>query len=354
MVQAIFFTIIIKLFINLVLFSVASIQSVKNTFMHIKSLTITLSFVVFLLSCQKDKSSNSEYTVGKNRFTITVDGTEREYYVHVPAGYTNNSATPVVIMCHGGGQTGEQFYNISGWKEVGDSVNILTVFPTALIYCTNEDGVTANMTKWNSFPGGSAICPGVNQKDDVKFIKDMITAIKARFNVDAKRIYMVGFSNGGQFTATCSVEISDILAAAIASGGGGAFPRDTTCNPVRLLPSMLMFGNKDEKMIKGLGLPAGSSVPMGFTELYATYPYLYSAQPKPYINTFRLNTATYTVSGDTNSVVTADYVGLSGNPNNVFKMVELKGMDHEYPNGLNYPLRGAVYHWAWFKQYSLP
>ncbi len=322
--------------------------------MHIKSLTITLSFVVFLLSCQKDKSSNSEYTVGKNRFTITVDGTEREYYVHVPAGYTNNSATPVVIMCHGGGQTGEQFYNISGWKEVGDSVNILTVFPTALIYCTNEDGVTANMTKWNSFPGGSAICPGVNQKDDVKFIKDMITAIKARFNVDAKRIYMVGFSNGGQFTATCSVEISDILAAAIASGGGGAFPRDTTCNPVRLLPSMLMFGNKDEKMIKGLGLPAGSSVPMGFTELYATYPYLYSAQPKPYINTFRLNTATYTVSGDTNSVVTADYVGLSGNPNNVFKMVELKGMDHEYPNGLNYPLRGAVYHWAWFKQYSLP
>lgn len=324
---------------------------------------ITATLIAFtLLSCQKEDSitpvngsgTSSGYVKGKNRFTITVDGVEREYYVHVPAGYTNNLVTPVVIMCHGGGQTGEQFYNISGWKEVGDSVNILTVFPTALTYCTTDDGIIANRTKWNSFPGGSDFCPGVTPKDDIKFMKEMITAMKARFKVDEKRIYMVGFSNGGQFTATCSVEISDILAAAIASGGGGAFPRDTTCNPVRLLPSMLMFGSKDGKMIKGLGLPAGSSVPMGFTQLYTAYPYLYGAQPKPYINTFRLNASSYTVSGDTNSVVMADYVGLSGNPNNVFRMVEVKGMDHEYPNGINYPLRGAVLHWAWFKQYSLP
>ncbi len=321
-----------------------------------KKIIFLISTIVSFYSCQKaaDESLNSLFSQGKNRFTITVDGVEREYYVHVPAGYKNSSPTPVVIMCHGGGQTGEQFYNISGWKEVGDSVNILTVFPTALTYCTTDDGVTANRTKWNTYPGGSDFCAGVTPKDDIKFIKEMIAALKARFYVDAKRIYMVGFSNGGQFTATCSVEISDILAAAIASGGGGAFPRDTTCNPVRLLPSMLMFGNKDGKMIKGLGLPAGSSVPMGFTQLYAAYPYLYSVQPKPYINTFRLNPTTYTVSGDTNSVVTADYAGLSGNPDNVFKMVEVKGMEHEYPNGINYPLRAAVIHWAWFKQFSLP
>lgn len=93
---------------------------------------------------------------------------------------------------------------------------------------------------------------------------------------------------------------------------------------------------------------------MGFDQLYSAYPFLYVAQPKTYIDNFRLDENDYTVSGDTNSVVVADYHGLSGQPNNVFKMVEVKGLEHEYPNGTNYPLSGAVFHWAWFRQYRLP
>ena len=257
-------------------------------------------------------------------------------------------------MFHGTGQTGELFYNISGWKEVGDSANILTVYPSSLTYCIIEDGVTEATTKWHSLPGGFAFCPDAKLKDDIKFIKQIISELKARYNVDSNRLYTVGFSNGGQFSATCAVQISDIIAAAISCGGGGSLPRDSTYTPVRLLPTMLMFGSKDGKMLKGLGLPTTAIVPMGFDKLYAAFPYLYAVQPKPYIKTFKLNEANYKVTGDTNSVVIADYVGLSGNSQNVFKMVEVKGLEHEYPNGKNYPLNGATYHWAWLKQYSLP
>ncbi len=312
--------------------------------------------IVLYNGCKKEESVNTPappgYVTGKNRFTITVDAVEREYYVHVPARYSGNTATPIVIMCHGTGQTGEQFYNISGWKEVGDSANILTAFPSSLSYCITEDGVTQTTPKWNSFPGGFAFCAGVTPKDDVKFMRQMIAELKTRFNVDSKRIYMAGFSNGGQFSATCAVQLSDIVAATVSCGGGGALPRDSTYTPLQLLPTMLMFGNKDEKMLRGLGLPPTGAVPMGFPQLYSVYPYLYLVQPKPFINTFRLDT-TYTLSGDTNSVAVASYAGRSG-PNNVFVMLEVKGLIHEYPNGVSHPMKAASVHWAWMKNYSLP
>lgn len=202
-------------------------------------------------------------------------------------------------------------------------------------------------------PGGD-FCPNAVLKDDLKFMRAMFADLGAKFKVDAKRIYTVGFSSGGQFSATCAVKLSDLIAAAVSCGGGGALPRDSVYKPVRLLPTMLFFGNMDEKMVKGLGLPVGGSVPMGFTQLYKDYPYLYAVQPKPYINTFQLKESSYTTNGDPNSAVVADYQGLSGRPDHVFKMVEVKGLEHEYPNGINHPMKAAVFHWAWFKQFSLP
>lgn len=323
-----------------------------NNLIH--KIIVVLPFVIFgICGCNKDNPSPN-FTTGKNNFTVTADGVVRDYVVHIPSVYTGQTKTPMVIMCHGSDQDGELFYKISGWKEVGDTLNIITVFPSSLEYCITEDGVSKTTTKWNSFPGGDPFCPGQDLKDDVEFMRQMISALESKYNIDSKRIYMVGFSSGGQFSATCAIEMSNILAAVVSCGGGGSIPRDSIYTPQRLLPVMLMFGNKDEKMVKKVGLTAGSSVPMGFDALYTAYPQLYAVQPKPYIDNFKLDEMSYSVSGDTNSVVVADYVGLSGNPNNVFKMAEVKGLEHEYPNGINYPVNGAIYHWNWFKNFTLP
>src|SRR5688572_8534058 len=85
-----------------------------------------------LNSCKNDGPISNPDTPGKKRFTIVADGKTREYYVHVPLGYNLKNAFPVVIMLHGSGGNGEKFYNISGWKEVGEVQNILTVFPSSL------------------------------------------------------------------------------------------------------------------------------------------------------------------------------------------------------------------------------
>ncbi|MFN8347796.1 MAG: PHB depolymerase family esterase [Spirosomataceae bacterium] len=316
---------------------------------------ISLNLIFLGFSCGKDNTvaTPGETVVkGKNRFTLTVDGAEREYYVHVPAGYTGNTPLPLVLMFHGTGQNGAQFYDISGWKEVGESQNILTVFPSSLSYCINDGGVTETTPKWTGYADSYSYCAGVVPKDDIKFMRALLNDLNAKLKVDEKRRYVVGFSNGGEFSARCAVEMSDVFAGAISSGGGGALPGNLNLTPVRLLPVMLEFGNKDGKLLKGLGVPG--PLPMNFTTLFTTYPFIYANSPKPYITTFKLDEKNYTVSGDPSEYIVGNFTGLSGRPENVFKLVEVKDLEHEYPNGKNHPLNGAALHWAWLKQYSLP
>jgi len=318
------------------------------------SYLLNLLLISLLWSCSKDNSDKPSYSIGKNQFKIQVDGKERIYFVHVPAGYSHDRETPVVFMFHGTDQTGEQFYNISGWKEVGDAQNILTVFPSALSYCVTEDGITKPSTKWNVIGAGYTYCNGVIPSDDIHFVREIIKQLKNNYNVDAHRIYTVGFSNGGEFAARTALEMSNELAASTSTGGGGAMPRDTTIIPSRKLPVMLIFGNQDGKILSHLGLPSNASIPMGFDSVYSKYPFLYKVQIDPYVRCFELNDKSYQVLGDTNSVVYANYYGVSGMADNTFRIVEIKNLHHEYPNGINHPLNGALHNWEWFKQFKLP
>ncbi|MBK8111843.1 MAG: hypothetical protein IPK46_16745 [Saprospiraceae bacterium] len=106
---------------------------------------------------------------------------------------------------------------------------------------------------------------------------------------------------------------------------------------------MNMFGNKDAKILKGLNLTV-DSVPMGFDLLYGQYPVLYGKQVVPYIEAFDLDASNYTLIGNPNSVVASIFNGKSNDPQSVFYNVEVKDLEHEYPNGVNHPMLGALYH----------
>ncbi|MCB0570845.1 MAG: hypothetical protein KDC66_13815, partial [Phaeodactylibacter sp.] len=122
---------------------------------------LTLMSLIVLISCHKNESGPAkDYQTGKNRYTTVIDGDTREYYVHVPTGYDEEQPTPVVFMLHGTSGDGEKFYNISGWKEVGEKENILTVYPSSWHHCIIEDGQTMNTTKWNIYPGAFGYCAG--------------------------------------------------------------------------------------------------------------------------------------------------------------------------------------------------
>lgn len=176
--------------------------------------------VYFLTGCSTEDENNvinpdpdppPQYEVGNNYYTTEVDGDTREYYVNVATNYNSDNPTHVVFMLHGTTGNGEMFYNISGWKEVGEVENILTVYPSSWSYCITQDGITRTTTKWNIYPGAFEFCAGGTPRDDIKFLRQVVTELKQRFNVDNRRMYLVGFSNGGAMAGRIAVEMSDYL-----------------------------------------------------------------------------------------------------------------------------------------------
>lgn len=288
----------------------------------------------------------------KIRRVTKVQDVDREYFIHVPANYDSTTNVPMVVFFHGSGQDGNLFYNISGWNEVADTQNFIVVYPSALNYCVLDNGVQKMSTKFVAYPqSGDPLCQGQELKDDVLFVKTILEQVSKEFPIDPRRIYTVGFSNGGEMATRCALELGDKIAANI--GVGGSLPVDTVLIPKRKLPVMNMFGNMDQHILDGLGIN-DKSVPMGFGPLYTKYPQLYGKQVVPYINAFDLDSQNYTIFGDTNSVVAAIYKGKTNDPQNIFYLVEVKNLEHEYPNGINHPLHGATYHWNWLKKFSIP
>jgi poly(3-hydroxybutyrate) depolymerase len=282
---------------------------------------------------------------GKNYFTLISGGVKREYYVHVPPGYNSTAPFPVVFMLHGHSGTGEEFYIKSGWKEVGNAENVLTVFPSSWHYNIIEDGVVEkNARVWNTY--SIQFCTGVTPLDDVLFLSRIIDEMKLRYNVDEKKVFLAGFSNGGAMAARCTIELSDRLAAVVTSSG--TLPPDSQFTPKRLLPVLYQFGNMDTHVREKLGTT--DPLPMDFTKLFSQYPFI-QQHINSAISSFRLQPA-YTVSGNPQDILIATYKGLSGMADNVFYFGLIEGMRHAYPNSNN--LKLAQTNWKWLKKYKLP
>ncbi|MBK6821843.1 MAG: hypothetical protein IPG87_02190 [Saprospiraceae bacterium] len=107
----------------------------------------------------------------------------REFVIFKPSGNPPSGGYPLVFMLHGSNQSGPQFYNISGWKEVAEREKFIVVFPTALIYCTTE-GV---QTKWSHGNTYSVLCPGDTLRDDIPFFYKMIDTISSIVPINQKK-----------------------------------------------------------------------------------------------------------------------------------------------------------------------
>jgi len=299
-------------------------------------------------------SSSNSYSKGKNRFLTMVDSVAREYFVHVPLRYDGATKLPVVFMLHGTSGNGEKFYNTSGWVDVSEEENLIAVFPSSMRYCIVDGAEAKYTTKWNVVPDAEwSFCPGQTPRSDIEFLKKIISELRAKFQVDTTRIYLEGFSNGGQMAAKCAIEMSDVLAAVVENAG--TFFIDTTYVPKRKLPVLYQIGNEDW----GPG-NTGPKLPLSKLPqvLNGTYPdsltqIRFGRAALRHIKYFGLSTS-FAIQGDTSKLVMASYSGLSGQPLNIFRYVLVDGMKHVYPNGENHWLEAARYHWAWMKQYKLP
>ena len=127
----------------------------------------------------------------------------RPYQYKVPSRYDAAKPTPLLILLHGFGASGslqELYFNFSALAE---KQTFLYAYPDG-----KQD--PAGLRYWNAMEWCCDFFKsGV---DDVAYIKAIIDDMSGKFNVDPKRVFIVGHSNGGFMAHRLACELSDKVA----------------------------------------------------------------------------------------------------------------------------------------------
>lgn len=189
---------------------------------------------------------------GTYTFKISVNDVDRFYMVHVPKSYKSTISSPLLFAIHGGGgnmkiQANDDYYKqISKSEEIGS----ITVFPNG--YSKFPSGSFAT---WNA----GRCCGDARDKnmDEILFFKTMVKNLSSQLNIDPKRIYAAGMSNGGMMAYRLACELTDTFTAIAAVAG-----TDNTidCKPNRPI-SILHIHAKDDDHVKYDGGAGKSAAP---------------------------------------------------------------------------------------------
>jgi polyhydroxybutyrate depolymerase len=161
---------------------------------------------------------------------------QRPFKLKVPSGYDASKPTPLLILLHG--------YSASGFLQDA-YFNLAPVADDKTFLYAYADGTLDKEKKlyWNA----TDACCNFDKApvDDVAYIGAIIDDVSAHYNVDAKRVFIVGHSNGGFMAHRLACDIAPRIAA-IVSLAGGQWKDPSLCKPSEPVSVLQVHGDKDE------------------------------------------------------------------------------------------------------------
>lgn len=186
----------------------------------------------------------------------------RPYGLTVPAGHDKAVPAPLVVVLHGYSSDGAEQAEYFGLADLAEREGFLLAYPDG-----TRDGIGNRF--WNAT---DACCNfSGSTVDDVAYLDQVIAEIKAGHNVDPRRVYLVGHSNGAFMSHRYACDRPGTVAAIVALAGMqwkdparcGATPAD----PVSVLH---VHGDQDSVIEYGGGRLFGAEYP-GAEETMATW-----------------------------------------------------------------------------------
>jgi polyhydroxybutyrate depolymerase len=165
---------------------------------------------------------------------ISVDAGRGPVTIYVPASYTPGTPAPLLVLLHGYTATGAQVEAFVQMQPVTEQYGFL--------YC-HPNGTKDNFNNW-AWNGAGCCGAGIAGIDDVAYLRDLIFAIAGQLDVDDKRIFLMGHSNGGFMSHRMACESTDLIAG-IASLAGVNWKNPATCTPSETIHVLQMHGTSD-------------------------------------------------------------------------------------------------------------
>jgi polyhydroxybutyrate depolymerase len=131
---------------------------------------------------------------------MDVNGYERTYHYYVPTSYNGTEPIPVVLNLHGGGSYGLGHLYYSTFDVVAEKEGFVVVCPDY----------------------GAGVAWWYTVEEDLAFFSALLDKLAAEYNIDTRRIYATGISQGGNMSSQLAYNLSDRIAAfSIVSSGRG-------------------------------------------------------------------------------------------------------------------------------------
>lgn len=199
---------------------------------------------------------------------------DRPYDLHVP--HTGGAAAPlpVVLVVHGGGGNSEAMEKLtcpggdlasSGcFTNMADRMGFVVVYPNGTSHVVSGHALRT----WNAGGGekGWSCISGVACKedvDDIAYFQALLRDLHTVVNVDDRRIYATGISNGGAMVHRLACQLSGTIAAIAPVAGGNQFSAIADCQPERPVPVLEIQGTADPIWPYNGGPGSGISIILG-------------------------------------------------------------------------------------------
>jgi len=145
-----------------------------------------------------------------------VEGIERTALIAVPVGTTTHTGLPLVFAFHGHGGSS---------KQAARSLRIHEEWPEAIVVYPQGLKTPGRLTDPEGKRSGWQHGPGDQEDRDLKFFDAMLENLYKIYDVDKKRVYSTGHSNGGAFTYLLWALRGDTFAAFAPSGAAAPRPK---------------------------------------------------------------------------------------------------------------------------------
>jgi poly(3-hydroxybutyrate) depolymerase len=174
--------------------------------------------VIGLILSQLPQSAGGEQDIKE---TLIVDGQARSYRIFVPEPAGRAEPAPAVVLFNGSGSPVDSLMNF--WKAIARTDGVILIGPTAFA------------------PGAWRI-----PEDSPDFTRDVVEHARAKYPIDAQRVYLFGHSGGGHHVLQVALLESEYFAAVAAHAGAlvpGFYPAIEKAR--RPIPVAIWIGTSD-------------------------------------------------------------------------------------------------------------
>jgi len=153
--------------------------------------------------------------------SLVIEGKKRTYYLYVPASAKPAAPAPLLLLLHGSNRNGLSL--VEKWKRLADTEGVILLGPNS-----------ADPANW-SIP-----------RDGPQALHEFVEAIKSKYPINPRRVYLFGHSGGAVFALLMSLYESEYFAAAtIHAGALDARSLELTNLAKRKTPIYIQVGTVD-------------------------------------------------------------------------------------------------------------